>query len=155
MDPLVIVLIVLVVIALVAAVAEGSRAREQRRESRRIEASEHRAEAQVRGARADAQAAEAEERAARARREQAKADAQAALARNQREIATSASSAPLVWTRTWMSTSPGTARGVVARAGKWWRSGARSRSRAWRRREEQDGRAKRGPAALSGAPTGP
>ena len=84
---LLIALIAIAVVVAVIALVGARKARAQRDEGRRIEAREHREEAGIRAARADAQEAEAEERAARARREQAHAEEQAALARQERRAA--------------------------------------------------------------------
>jgi hypothetical protein len=66
----------------------GRRKRQERHETLRVEAHEHREQAALRNARADRAEAEAEERAARARREQAMAEEQAATARRERRFAT-------------------------------------------------------------------
>lgn len=82
-----IIVIVLAVIALVAFLVVGRKARERKHETRRVEAGQHRDEAQVSSARAASREAEAEERAARAKGEQAKADEQATLARTEHQEA--------------------------------------------------------------------
>ena len=87
MSTLVIILIVLAVIALVAFLVVGRKAKERKDETRRVEAGQHRDEAQVGSARAAGREAEAEERGARAKREQAKAEEQSTLARTERQQA--------------------------------------------------------------------
>jgi hypothetical protein len=82
---IVVVLVVLAAIALVALLAAQSRRRRQ--EQQRIEAAEHRHEAEIRSASAERREAEAGERAARAEHEQAQAREQAARARQDREVA--------------------------------------------------------------------
>jgi hypothetical protein len=82
---IVVVLVVLAAIAVVALLAAQSRRRRQ--EQQRIEAAEHRHEAEIRSASAQRREAEASERAARAEHEQAQAREQAARARQDREVA--------------------------------------------------------------------
>ncbi len=82
---IVVVLVVLAAIAVVALLAAQSRRRKQ--EQQRIEAAEHRHEAEIRTASAQRREAEASERAARAEHEQAQAREQAARARQDREVA--------------------------------------------------------------------
>jgi hypothetical protein len=80
-----VVLVVLAAIVVVALLAAQSRRRKQ--EQQRIEAAEHRHEADIRSASAQRREAEAGERAARAEHEQAQAREQAARARQDREVA--------------------------------------------------------------------
>ena len=82
---IVVVLVVLAAIVVVALLAAQSRRRKQ--EQQRIEAAEHRHEAEIRSASAQRREAEASERAARAEHEQAQAREQAARARQDREVA--------------------------------------------------------------------
>jgi hypothetical protein len=82
---IVVVLVVLAAIVVVALLAAQSRRRRQ--EQQRIEAAEHRHEAEIRSASAQRREAEASERAARAEHEQAQAREQAARARQDREVA--------------------------------------------------------------------
>ena len=82
---IVVVLVVLAAIVVVALLAAQSRRRKQ--EQQRIEAAEHRHEADIRSASAQRREAEASERAARAEHEQAQAREQAARARQDREVA--------------------------------------------------------------------
>ncbi len=82
---IVVVLVVLAAIAVVALLVAQSRRRKQ--EQQRIEAAEHRHEAEIRTASAQRREAEASERAARAEHEQAQAREQAARARQDREVA--------------------------------------------------------------------
>jgi hypothetical protein len=82
------VVVVLVVLAVIAGVTLlALQGRRRRQEQQRIEASEHRHEAEIRSASAERREAEASERAARAEREQAQAREQAARARQDREAA--------------------------------------------------------------------
>jgi hypothetical protein len=82
------VVVVLVVLAVIAAVTLlALQGRRRRQEQQRIEAAEHRHEAEIRSASAERREAEASERAARAEREQAQAHEQAARARQDREAA--------------------------------------------------------------------
>jgi hypothetical protein len=85
MVTVVVVLVVLAVIAAVALLAARSRRRKQ--EQQRVEAAEHRHEAEIHAASAQRREAEAKERAARAEREQAQAREQAARAQQDREAA--------------------------------------------------------------------
>jgi hypothetical protein len=88
MDVGLIIVIAIAALALIGLfVLIGRRKSEARTEQRRVEAHEHREEAQMRGARAERTRAEAEERAARARREQALADEQAAAANREQRFA--------------------------------------------------------------------
>jgi uncharacterized membrane protein YgaE (UPF0421/DUF939 family) len=88
MDTGVIIAIAVGVIVLIAVIALlGKRKREERLDTRRGEAHEHRETARVHSARADRTEAEAEERAARAKREQALAEEQAVKARNEKRTA--------------------------------------------------------------------
>jgi len=82
------VVVVLVVLAVIAAVALlAARSRRRRQEQQRVEAAEHRHEAEIHAASAQRREAEAKERAARAEREQAQAREQAARAQQDREAA--------------------------------------------------------------------
>jgi hypothetical protein len=88
MDIGLIVVIVLVVLALLVAVGIlVARSRQRRQEQQRLEAAEHRHDAEIRTASAERREAEAAERAARAQHEQAQAREQAARARQDREVA--------------------------------------------------------------------
>lgn len=88
MDAGVIIAIVVAAIVLIGlAVVFGRRKREERLDTRRVEARDHREDARVRSARADRAEAEAEERSARAKREQALAKEQAVTARNEQRAA--------------------------------------------------------------------
>jgi hypothetical protein len=84
---LIIALVIVGVVLLALFVLVGRRRKAARDEEHRVEAREHREEAQIRGARAERTRAEAEERAARARREQAVADEQAAAAGREQRFA--------------------------------------------------------------------
>jgi len=84
---LLVILIVLAIVVIAALVMGSRKARERQHEARRVEADEHREEAQIRDSRARAQEAEAEERAAKAKREAAHADEQSTLARQERRAA--------------------------------------------------------------------
>ena len=87
MSTVLIIIIVVAVIALVAFLVVGRQAKARKDETRRVEAGQHRDEAQVGSARAASREAEAEERQARAKREKAKADEQATLARTEHQEA--------------------------------------------------------------------
>jgi hypothetical protein len=81
--------VVIVVIFAVLAFAgfAAARVRKRKEEEKRLEAAEHRHEAEIRSASAERREAEASERAARARHEEAQAREQAARAQQDREVA--------------------------------------------------------------------
>ena len=81
--------VVIVVIFAVLALAgfAAARVRKRKEEQRRLEAAEHRHEAEIRSASAERREAEASERAARARHEEAQAREQAARAQQDRDVA--------------------------------------------------------------------
>ena len=81
--------VVIVVIFAVLAFAgfAAAQVRKRNEEAKRLEAAEHRHEAEIRSASADRREAEASERAARARHEEAQAREQAARAQQDREVA--------------------------------------------------------------------
>jgi hypothetical protein len=84
---LIVVIVVVVLAVLAVAGLSAARARKRKEEEQRLEAAEHRHEAEIRTASADRREAEAAERAARARHEEAQANEQAARAQQDREVA--------------------------------------------------------------------
>jgi hypothetical protein len=82
---------VVVIVVIFAVLALGgfvaARVRKRKEEKKRLEAAEHRHEAEIRSASAERREAEASERAARARHEEAQAREQAARAQQDREVA--------------------------------------------------------------------
>jgi hypothetical protein len=84
---LIVVIVVVVLAVLAVAGLSAARARKRKEEEQRLEAAEHRHEAEIRTASADRREAEAAERAARARHEEAQANEQAARAQQDRELA--------------------------------------------------------------------
>ncbi|WP_433292895.1 hypothetical protein ACQPZQ_06165 [Pseudonocardia sp. CA-142604] len=82
-----VVVIVLIFAVLAFAGFAAARVRRRKEEENRLEAAEHRHEAEIRSASAERREAEASERAARARHEEAQAREQAARAQQDREVA--------------------------------------------------------------------
>jgi FtsZ-interacting cell division protein ZipA len=87
MDGVIIAIVIGAIVLIALAAFLAKRARDQRQDTKRIEAHETRREAQVRGARADKAEAYAEERDARARRERAEAREASAVADKERRAA--------------------------------------------------------------------
>ncbi|WP_433278949.1 hypothetical protein ACQPZA_05520 [Pseudonocardia xinjiangensis] len=81
------VIVVVIVAVLLVTGLSAIRARNRRQEQQRLEAAEHRHEAEIRTASAERREAEAAERAAKARHEEARANEEAARAQQDREVA--------------------------------------------------------------------